>query len=253
MNRTLRRWLFIPGFLGFIAMLIWGLHGLPPVGHYRGPYGDMINARTAPLRHATDAVTAVNFDFRGFDTLGEEFILFTSIMGVLLLLRQQRDQTPTAPVDKAPSRFVTGESEAVRVLGLMLVGPIVLFGVYVVVHGQLTPGGGFQGGVILASGVLMIYLAGDYETYSALASRHIAETAEAIGAGGYILVGLAGVIWGTAFLQNVLPLGKIGSPFSAGTVALIDASVGLEVGAGFVLLSLAYLEETLARRMRTRK
>ena len=56
---------------------------LAPFGYVQSQYGDMVNAITVPERHITDAVTAVNFDIRGFDTLGEEFILFTSVMGVL--------------------------------------------------------------------------------------------------------------------------------------------------------------------------
>src|SRR5947209_2290314 len=55
-------------------------------------YAGMINALTVPERHITDAVTAVNFDFRGFDTLGEEYIMFASVLGTALLLRRQRGE-----------------------------------------------------------------------------------------------------------------------------------------------------------------
>jgi multicomponent Na+:H+ antiporter subunit B len=253
MNRKLRRRIFIPALFGLLGLFLWGLGGLPTFGHCRSSYGDWLNAASVPVRHVTDVVTAINFDFRGLDTLGEEFILFSSVMGVLLLLRQQRDESPAPPRDKAPERCISPTSDAVRVLGLMLIGPIILFGIYTVVHGQLTPGGGFQGGVILSVAPLMIYLAGDYETFSKITSHRLTEVAEALGAGGYIVVGLGGIVWGASFLQNVLPLGKVGSVFSGGTIALIDAGVGLEVSAGFVLLSLAYLQETLELRMRSRR
>ena len=57
----------------------------------------MVNAVTVPERQITDAVTAVNFDIRGFDTLGEEFIMFVSVMGVALLLRKQPSDEPARP------------------------------------------------------------------------------------------------------------------------------------------------------------
>jgi multicomponent Na+:H+ antiporter subunit B len=62
------------------------------------------------------------------------------------------------------------------------------------------------------------------------------------------MIGFAGVIFGSAFLENILPLGQVGSITSAGTVPLINITVGLAVSAGFVLLSLSFLEETLVLR-----
>ena len=89
MRNSFRLALFLAGACGFAALFAWGLAGLPEFGHYLGPYGDVVNAITVPERQITDAVTAVNFDIRGFDTLGEEFIMFVSVMGVALLLRKQ--------------------------------------------------------------------------------------------------------------------------------------------------------------------
>lgn len=253
MNRTTRRWLALPALAGFAALLLWGLRGVPAFGHYRGPYGDLLNAGAVPQRHVTDVVTAVNFDYRGFDTMGEEFILFSSVIGVLLLLRQQRDETKGPPRDKAPGREAPRTSDAVRALALALVSVIVLFGIDIIVHGQVTPGGGFQGGVILSIAPVMIYLAGDFETFARVTSHTLLESAESLGAAGYILVGFIGVACGAAFLQNVLPLGIAGSVLSGGTIALIDLGVGLEVAAGFVLLAWAFLEETLVERLQKAK
>jgi multicomponent Na+:H+ antiporter subunit B len=211
-------------------------------------YGDLINALTVPERHITDAVTAVNFDFRGFDTLGEEYIMFASVLGVALLLRKQKDESEGPPLDRMRGREITAASDVVRLLGVTLVGPMALFGIYIVVHGQITPGGGFQGGVILAAAPLLIYLAGEFESLRTLAPRWLAETAEAIGAGGYAVIGASAMLTHAAFLTNFLPLGQPGDVFSGGTVALINLTVGLEVAGGFLLLLLIFLEETLVRR-----
>ncbi|HEY7389658.1 MAG TPA: MnhB domain-containing protein [Bryobacteraceae bacterium] len=240
-----RLYLFLPSAAVLAGIYIWGIFGVPAVGHYRGPYGDAVNAATVPERHITDAVTAVNFDFRGFDTLGEEFIMFVSVVGVVVLLRQQAGQKDGQQEDKAGGRRVPPPSDAVRTLTVAMVGPLAAFGIYIVTHGQLTPGGGFQGGVILATAPLLIYLAGEFSTFKRVAPHLLIEVAEALGAGGYALVGIMGLLAGLPFLTNVLPLGKVGDVFSSGTVLWIDLAVGLEVSAGFLVLMWAFLEEAL--------
>ena len=244
MNARARTALFLAGAAGFAAIFARAI----PLVRPNGVYADFVNRVTVTERQITDAVTAVNFDIRGFDTLGEEFIMFASVLGVALLLRRQRDEWDGPPLDRARGRWVTPPSDAVRILTAALTGPVVLFGIYVVVHGQATPGGGFQGGVILATAPLLIYLSGEYESLRRLAPRWLVETAEAIGAGGYAVIGASAMFVLRPFLENWLPLGRAGDVFSGGTVAFIDVSVGLEVAGGFILLLLIFLEETLVRR-----
>ena len=240
--------LFLAGAAGLAVFLVWGYAGLPDFGHYLGPYGDVLNAVAVPERHITDVVTAVNFDYRGFDTLGEEFILFAAVIGVAILLRAQRDEEEREPLEFAFGRSAPRTSDAVRGLAIGLVGPTVVTGVYIVVHGHLTPGGGFQGGVVLATALLLVYLAGEYSFLRRAAPISLIEVSEAIGAGAFALIGFAGLVGGVAYLENVLPLGDIGALNSAGTVPLINLSVGLEVAAGFVLILVEFLEQTLMVR-----
>ncbi|HUI47797.1 MAG TPA: MnhB domain-containing protein [Acidimicrobiia bacterium] len=248
MTIRVRRVVFLIG-VGLLAvMLARSVGALPHFGAYRGPYGDVVSRASVSERHITDVVTAVNFDFRGFDTLGEEFIFFAAVLGVALILRPQTDEGVGHVIDCATGRAVPPTSDAVRVLGLGLTPPTVLFGIYVVVHGHLTPGGGFQGGVILATGVLLIYLAGEFDDLHGLYSDSALERAEAVGAAGFIGLGLLGVIAGSVFLDNVLPLGRTGSVFSAGMVPLINLSVGLEIAAGLVLLLTTFLRQTIVLR-----
>ena len=96
---------------------------LGPVGLAQSKYGDTVNAITVAERHITDAVTAVNFDIRGFDTLGEEFILFTSVVGVILLMRRQKDEPAGDHEDRLPGRNIPRPSDAVRITGVLLVAP----------------------------------------------------------------------------------------------------------------------------------
>src|SRR5579884_4128726 len=116
MKRRTRQLLFIPLGLGFLLMFGAAILRIPDIGHYRGPYGDVLNRVAVEERHATDVVTAVNFDYRGFDTLGEEAILFVSVAGATVLLRKQPDEHKEPPEEQHPARKVPEVSDAVRVL-----------------------------------------------------------------------------------------------------------------------------------------
>jgi multicomponent Na+:H+ antiporter subunit B len=248
MSPSLRRRVFLVAAAVAGALLVWGLSGLPDYGIYQGPYGDVLNAVAVGERHATNVVAAVTFDYRGVDTMGEEYILFAAVIGVAILLRAQRGEREEAPDEDAADRRAPGTSNAVRVLGLALLGPVVLFGIYVVAHGHLSPGGGFQGGVVLATGALLVYLSGEYVTLRRVRPEALLDLAESSGAAGYVAVGLLGLAAGVTFLENVLPLGQAGTLLSSGMIPLINLAVGLEVAAGFVLLLSEFLEQTLVVR-----
>jgi multicomponent Na+:H+ antiporter subunit B len=235
------------------AVYLAATHAIPGFGHYRGPYGDVVNHAGVQERHVTDMVTAVNFDYRGIDTLGEEFILFVSAVGVSVLLRRARrereeERGDGERADESDPRRAPATSDAVRAAALLMVGPVVVLGIDIAAHGQLTPGGGFQGGVILATGLLLMYLAGRYRRMRRFGPVTAVELAEAVGAGGFVVVGLAAMLSGAAFLADVLPLGTTGSLVSGGTITLISALVGLEVAGSVMLIATEFLEQALEIR-----
>jgi multicomponent Na+:H+ antiporter subunit B len=220
------------------------IFGLPAFGHYPGPYGDLINAVGVYERHATNMVTLVNFDYRGFDTLGEEYILFAAVIGAVVLLREHRGEEMGAEPGKADEAPLIERSEAVAFGCRCAIGLTILFGIYVVLHAHLTPGGGFQGGSVVGSAVSLLYLGLGYKAWRRLTKSGPLGVAEAVGTGLFVAAGLAPMAAGAPFLANVLPLGKTGSLVSAGTIPLINITVGVAVAAGFAMLFLEYLEET---------
>jgi multicomponent Na+:H+ antiporter subunit B len=248
-SARLRLWLFLAGMAGLAACYLWGLGGLPGFGHYPGPYGIIINRIAVGQTNATGVVSAVNFEYRGFDTVGEEFILFAAAAGVATVLRHLRGERDRPARDEAAGRSAPPTSDAVRLAALVLTGPVLLLGWYLGSHAQTSPSGGFQGGVVLATAFILIYLAGQFLAFERLRPVDVTEAVEALGAGGFAGVGLAALAMGLPYLSNFLGLGtKPGAVSSSGTIALISFFVGLEVAAAFVVMVSELLDQTLLVR-----
>ncbi|MGH3258015.1 MAG: MnhB domain-containing protein [Streptosporangiaceae bacterium] len=249
MTPTQRKWMFLAGAAGLVAFYLWGLRGLPGFGRYPGPYGTIINRLAIKQTNATGTVSAVNFAYRGFDTVGEEFILFAAAAGIATVLRRLRGERDRPPLDEAADRDVPSTSGAVRMVALLFTGPVVVVGWWLASHAQTNPSGGFQGGVILATAFILIYLSGEFLVFRRFSPVALTDAVEAVGAGGFAAVGLAAVGMGLAFLSDYLPLGQYpGAVSSSGTIALISFFVGLEVAAAFILIVGELLDQTLLIR-----
>jgi multicomponent Na+:H+ antiporter subunit B len=234
---------------GLAAVLVIGFTGLPAFGHYHGVYGLVATRVLLGERHATDLVTALNFDVRAFDTLGEEYILFASVAGVVVLLRELRGENEQ-PQPGAHGESLSDGSAALRALSLLLAGLLVALGAYVVVHGTLTPGGGFQGGVVLAAGPLALLLAGRYLALKRIAPEWALESLDAVGAAAYALLGLGGLVFASVYLKNFIPLGIPGHLLSGGAIPLNSIAVGAEVTGAFLLVWSEFLDQALLVRRR---
>jgi multicomponent Na+:H+ antiporter subunit B len=249
MSPAARRWVFLAAITGFAAFYLWGLTGLPGFGNYPGPYGDVINRVAVAETNATGVVSAINFEYRGFDTLGEEFILFIAAIGTATVLRQLRGEDERDPRDEALDRSVPPTSDAVRMVSLMLTGPMLVMGWFLASHAQTSPSGGFQGGVVLATSFALIYLAGRFLAFKRVSPVDITDAVGAVGAGGFAAIGVTALALGMSFLANFLPLGTTpGAVSSSGTIALISFFVGIEVAAAFILIVSELLEQTLIFR-----
>jgi multicomponent Na+:H+ antiporter subunit B len=235
MSRRVRTAIFIPVLAGFAALLFWSFVGLPDFGHYKGPYGYVLNRVALPERHMTNVVTSVVFDYRGFDTMGEEFILFAAVVGVVLLLRGEEKDEIEADVD----------SDGVRVIGTFMVGGGILVSLWLIAFGFVTPGGGFQGGVALAGATAMLFVAVGYRPFQPFGNETMLDPIKGLGAGGYVVVGLAGLFSGGAFLQNVLGPGVPGTLWSGGSAALVNWCTAAEVAAANLVLLSEFLHEHL--------
>ena len=246
MSRRARLWLFAVAGPGLGAVLVIGFAGLPAFGDFHGAYGLVVDRLEPVARRATDIVTALNFDLRAFDTLGEEFILFASVSGVALLLRHLRDDDDEVETSRSFERHrFSGPSDALRAVSVLMIPLIVVLGVYLALHGALTPGGGFQAGIVLAAGPLTILLAGRYLALKRLAPEWVLEALDSAGAASYAAIGLGGLIFSGVYLQNMLPLGTPNHLLSAGMMPLNSIAVGLEVTGAFLLTWTEFLDQAV--------
>lgn len=170
---------------------------------------------------APNLVTAIVVNYRGLDTLGEVTVLFIASLGVgvFLSLREKKETE-----DK---RALPPASLIVRRGSQFLFPLIILFGGYIFVHGHLTPGGGFQGGSVIASAFLLMFLGN-----TGYRLRHKPLTViESLAGLTFVIIGLIGLGISGYFLNNFLPKGSEFALFSAGIIPILYVAIGLKVGA----------------------
>lgn len=238
MSRTVRLGVFLVGGAGVVVLAVLAVIGIPSFGNSFHPYRTAaVNESVA--RVSANVVSSINFDQRGLDTLGEETILLASVIGVATLLRPADDETEARPL--AEGRVL----ESTKLFGYIMLPITLVIGLDVISHGQLTPGGGFQGGVVVGTGIHLLYVAGSYPALKRARPVRAFEWGEAIGAGAFACLGVVGIFVAGSFLANMIPLGRFGNLFSAGTVPLLSGVVGVEVASGTAVLLAKFLDQAI--------
>jgi len=175
---------------------------------------------------AANLVSAIVVTYRGLDTLGEVTILFltASIIGFFL-----KRKTAVTTAENPQMDSIQGQKTSeLLASGMHLLVPFIfLFGIYIFVNGHLTPGGGFQGGAVIASGMALMILSGQKNKINA----GVLAVVESFSGIFYVIIGIMGIVLAGGFLDNrILPLGKFGALFSAGALPVIYVFIGLKVG-----------------------
>jgi multicomponent Na+:H+ antiporter subunit B len=169
---------------------------------------------------AANVVTAVVVTYRGLDTLGEVTVLFLTASVIGFILRRKKKGEPAVKADKG--------SEILSTASRILFPGSIILGVYVFVNGHLTPGGGFQGGAVIGTAILLIALANP----EFAVSRKVLHWLESLSGVTYVIIGLLGIFLAAGFLDNrILPLGDFGHLLSAGAIPIIYSMIGIKVGA----------------------
>ncbi len=224
--------------IGIILLVIiaWGiiisLQNVP-FGTSRTEVADHYINKGIEETGAANIVTSVVVNYRSLDTLGEVTILFLAAIGLGAVLattirKEDRD---------------TEKASLILSTGCKFLFPfILLFGAYIFIHGHLTPGGGFQGGAIIASAFLLMYL-GCY------GEKRINETgiiiSESLGGLVFVVIGLIGLLVGAHyFLNNFMPKGEFNTLLSAGIIPIIYVAIGFKVGSELSKIIELLMEES---------
>jgi multicomponent Na+:H+ antiporter subunit B len=170
---------------------------------------------------AANLVSAIVVTYRGLDTLGEVSILFVTAAIISFVLKHK-------PEEEDKNRVIKPASEILNTATVFLTPVMIMVGIYIFINGHLTPGGGFQGGAVIASAVLLIFLANPKFHLN----HSIIAFVESISGVAFVVVGALGLIMAGGFLDNrILGLGEFGTLFSAGALPIIYIFIGLKVGA----------------------
>lgn len=208
---------------------------------------------------AINLVSSIYLGFRVFDTLGETIVLLTAVGGTIAVFTRSGailtdgyyNSNISALTDSEkqmllddPSFTLAGEKRLSHVLRTHLIevvtgvlGPVVLlFGFYLMLYGHLSPGGGFQGGVIIASGIIFLALGNRIGHINFLTRALVLERIEACAFLLLVFASVIGTAMGEGFFTN--PFNFIpGNP--ASFIVLLNIIIGLKVGAGIGFLCIA--------------
>jgi len=196
-------------------------------------FGGCYTGRGLEENAAANIVASVVVNYRGFDTLGEVTVLFIAAVGLAAVLHTRKEEATPSGAEPASLIVFTGCR--------FLFPLILLLGAYIFIHGHLTPGGGFQGGAVVASGFLLIYLGCRGR---GLRSAGL-TAAESLSGLAFVVLALIGLAVGGSFLLNFLPKGSAFALFSAGVIPLIYVLIGFKVGS-----ELGGIIDNLAREAR---
>ncbi|MBR0173179.1 MAG: hypothetical protein IJQ21_10360 [Lachnospiraceae bacterium] len=178
---------------------------------------------------AVNAVAGIILDYRAFDTLGESVVLFTASVTVIFLLQQaKRKQGEEKTADEIDVNAGVRSLPA-KVIIKITFPFIVLYGIYVVLNGHLSPGGGFSGGTILGGALIL--------SHSVFGERYtgrfinVGRCTQIMAAGLFVYIALKtySILTGANGIASAIPLGTPGSIFSAGLILPLNICVGLIV------------------------
>ncbi|MEN8136935.1 MAG: Na(+)/H(+) antiporter subunit B [Bacteroidota bacterium] len=178
---------------------------------------------TVPKTKVANVITAIVVNYRGFDTLGEVTVLFLAVTGLGSILFRRKEEGEADRIQLSASPLINSGAK-------LLYPMVVLLGIYVFIHGHLTPGGGFQGGAIIATGFLLMMIS--YRDFKV--SHGKLAWVESLAGITFVTLGFWGLFSGGTFLENFLPNGEVNQLISGGVIPVIYIAVGLKVAAELI-------------------
>ncbi len=197
---------------------------------------------------ASNIVSSIYLGYRAFDTLGETIVLIVAIMGTMSIIEEMRriHRSKNIPIsfnftlekEKRVSHYL--RTHLLEVVTSKL-GPIILmYGFYVMMYGHTSFGGGFQGGAIIASGIIFFYVGNPYEAQLESTHHHFLQTIEAVAFLLFLSAAIFSFVFNIEFFGNFFPiLGLSHEDF----IIFLNSIIGLKVGSGISLMCISMISE----------
>lgn len=219
--------------IGLCMAMIYTVSYLPKVGDPDTPANSSIVAQRyiedgLKETGATNIVTGMILTYRAFDTFGETNVLFIATICVMVLLMLDEKVLKISEL-KNDRRHEPKNDPILQTVAKVLCPVIFVFGIYIILNGQLSPGGGFSGGAILGAGMILFVTAFGFTKMEKFFNEHIYKIAKITALCMYGVIGSYFYITGANGIENHIPLGIAGRILSGGIILPIDIAVGIEV------------------------
>lgn len=214
--------------LALIVMLMTAVSYLPPVGAAENPANNEVSAKYIEdgLQDtgAVNIVTGMILDYRAFDTFGESNVLFIATCTVLILLRNDKKK------DRRRERHYEPKDDSILQRVTFLLFPvIVIYGIYVILNGHISPGGGFSGGAVIGAGLILYANAFGFEKLNRFFTEKTYKWISFVSLAFYCLAKSYSFFTGANHLESGIPLGQAGAILSSGLILPLNICVGLVV------------------------
>lgn len=222
--------------MALIGVLLFTVANLPRYGQE--------NPRAVEVSHryiekgleetgAVNVVAGMILDYRAFDTLGESHVLFTALICVMILLLKDRKNMDSRYEDyyliSRDTYFDVSKDSVMQKTGLVILPCIFVFGIYILLNGQISPGGGFSGGAVMGAAMIIFSAAFGFEQTDRFFTRKVSMTITFISLAFYSFAKGYVFITGANHLENHIPKGVPGAILSGGLILPLDIAVGLVV------------------------
>lgn len=218
-----------------ILMLLTAVSYLPPVGAADNPASNEVAAKYIEdgLQDtgAVNIVTGMILDYRAFDTFGESNVLFIATCTVLILLRsdKKKDKQQEEARQRREQHYEPKDDSILQRITFLLFPIIVIYGIYVILNGHISPGGGFSGGAIIGAGLILYANAFGFEKLNRFFTEKTYKWISFVSLAFYCLAKSYSFFTGANHLESGIPLGTPGAILSAGLILPLNICVGLVV------------------------
>lgn len=214
------------------GLLLYTVSYLPETGTVDRPVNNEVPARYIEKglqeTGAVNIVTGMILDYRAFDTFGESNVLFVATITVLILLHISAQKGGVREIEN--DRIYEPKDDIILQAGASILVPvIILFGIYIILNGHLSPGGGFSGGAVIGAGLILYSNAFGFRKTGKLFSEKTYKGISFAALTTYCLAKSYSFFTGANHLESHIPLGTPGHIMSSGLILILNICVGMVV------------------------